>query len=309
MNFSAVSATSRQPLSMVSAWPRPGISTISVTPFVALLPLERGVGDGPGHGVVLLAGDDQERAPLRVLACRPSPRSRGSGWRWPPGRAAGPGRARRRSRRAPSPRPRAPRWRRRSGTARTSAGPRDPVRRVAEHGPADFSAENGSGSTPRNGAGSMATVGDRQTPARQDLRQQATERVPDDDRPLRRASRSTSSKWSATWPTVLSANTSGCAVASLDRLGVVGPARRQRGVARFLEHRRASGPSCSAAATARGRTPLASCLSCSPATSFASCSVIVAAVFPVAPDDAFDIVPPAVCDRGGKYVPPDRRHK
>jgi hypothetical protein len=31
MNFSAVSATSCQPLSMVSAWPRFGISTISVT--------------------------------------------------------------------------------------------------------------------------------------------------------------------------------------------------------------------------------------------------------------------------------------
>ncbi len=31
MNFSAVSATSRQPLSMVSAWPRFGISVISVT--------------------------------------------------------------------------------------------------------------------------------------------------------------------------------------------------------------------------------------------------------------------------------------
>ena len=32
MNARAVSATSRQPLSMVSAWPRPGIWTISVTP-------------------------------------------------------------------------------------------------------------------------------------------------------------------------------------------------------------------------------------------------------------------------------------
>src|SRR6266851_3243891 len=31
-NSSALSATSRQPLSMVSAWPRPGISAISVTP-------------------------------------------------------------------------------------------------------------------------------------------------------------------------------------------------------------------------------------------------------------------------------------
>src|SRR5829696_282330 len=31
-NSRAVSATSRQPLSMVSAWPRPGISVISVTP-------------------------------------------------------------------------------------------------------------------------------------------------------------------------------------------------------------------------------------------------------------------------------------
>ena len=74
---SAVSATSRQPLSIVSAWPRPGISTISVTPSLPLLLLVRGVGDRPRDGVVLLAGDDQQRTALRVRRCRPSPRSTG----------------------------------------------------------------------------------------------------------------------------------------------------------------------------------------------------------------------------------------
>ena len=45
-----------------------------------------------------------------------------------------------------------------------------------------FSAENGSGSTPRHGAGSIATDGDGETAAGDDLREQATERVPDHDR-------------------------------------------------------------------------------------------------------------------------------
>src|ERR1700761_3496856 len=36
-------------------------------PWVALLALERGVRDGPRHGVVLLAVDDQQRPSLRIL--------------------------------------------------------------------------------------------------------------------------------------------------------------------------------------------------------------------------------------------------
>ena len=43
------------------------------------------------------------------------------------------------------------------------------------------------------------------------------------------------SKWFATWPTVLSANTSGCAFASVDGLGIVRPTGVDRDVARALE--------------------------------------------------------------------------
>jgi hypothetical protein len=63
---SAVSATSRQPLAMVRAWPRLGISTISVTPSVRCCFVE-GVRDRPPHGVVLFTGDDQQRTSLGVL--------------------------------------------------------------------------------------------------------------------------------------------------------------------------------------------------------------------------------------------------
>jgi hypothetical protein len=55
---SAVWATSRQPWSIVRAWPRFGIFTISVIAGVAPLPLVGGVGDRPRHRVILLALDD-----------------------------------------------------------------------------------------------------------------------------------------------------------------------------------------------------------------------------------------------------------
>ena len=49
-NSSAVSATSRQPLSMVSAWPRPGISLISVTPSLSFCCLNDAL--AIDHGIV-----------------------------------------------------------------------------------------------------------------------------------------------------------------------------------------------------------------------------------------------------------------
>ena len=124
--------------------------------LVALLLLVGGVGDGPRDRVVLLAGDD-EQWPAVGLCRRPSlgPGVQVAVAAWNSG-APGPGRRRRR--RAAWPRPRSRRWRSRSGTARRSAarrgcgwrGRRGPPRR-------DLSAEIGSGRTPRNGAGSMAT--------------------------------------------------------------------------------------------------------------------------------------------------------
>ena len=50
-NASALSATSRQPLSIVSAWPRLGISTISVTPSLRFCRLNDAF--AIAHGTVL----------------------------------------------------------------------------------------------------------------------------------------------------------------------------------------------------------------------------------------------------------------
>ena len=80
-------------------------------------------------------------------------------------------------------------------------------------GHADFKAENGNGSTPRNGAGLMATVAD-------DSPRPATicASRPPNEWPITTGLRTspwiTAATWSATWPTVLFANTSGFAFAS-----------------------------------------------------------------------------------------------
>ena len=63
-----MSATSRQPLSMVSACPRSGHLGDLGHALVALLLLVGGVGDRPRDRVVLLAGDDQQRPAVGVLA-------------------------------------------------------------------------------------------------------------------------------------------------------------------------------------------------------------------------------------------------
>ena len=102
-------------------------------------------------------------------------------------------------------------------------------------GRADFSAENGSGSTPGTAPGRW-----RPTPA--DRPRPATIWVsrPPNECPtttgLRSSRPMTSLKWSATSPTDLLANTSGCSLGLLDGVGIVGPARRQRRVAGRREH-------------------------------------------------------------------------
>ena len=120
--------------------------------------LVRRVGDRPRHGVVLLAGDDQQRTAVGVrgVHARLGPRVEVGGGGLEQRRARP--RARRRSRRARSDSASAtalPNAKRNcfslSITARRGcAGWRAPAT-------AAFSAETGSGSTPRNGAGSMAT--------------------------------------------------------------------------------------------------------------------------------------------------------
>jgi len=84
------------------------------------------------------------------------------------------------------------------------------------------------------------------------------------------------SKWSATWPTVFPAKTSGCAFALGDRLGVVRPAGRERGEAGLLETPPPTDPNCSGAARDRERTRPAGVPSrFARSTCCISCSVIV----------------------------------
>jgi len=66
-NVRAASATSRQPLSIVSAWPQSGICLISVTASLRFLALVGGVGDGPRDRVVPLAGQDHQRSAVGAL--------------------------------------------------------------------------------------------------------------------------------------------------------------------------------------------------------------------------------------------------
>ena len=81
-----------------------------------------------------------------------------------------------------------------------------------------------------------------QAAAGEDLGEQAAERVA--DRPPASSSSlpMTSSKWSATWPTVLCAKTSGWAFASSTVSGSSGQPGRQRRVAGLLEDRRPAVP-------------------------------------------------------------------
>ena len=72
---STASATSCQPLSMVSECPRPSnCLQLGDGGGVAVL-LERGAGDDVGDGVVLEAGDQQQRAPRARCRCRRRPPS------------------------------------------------------------------------------------------------------------------------------------------------------------------------------------------------------------------------------------------
>ena len=246
-----MSATSRQPLSIVSACPRSGDLDDLGHARVALLLLVRGVGDRPRHGVVLLAGDDQQRPAIGILGVH-----LGLGPRIEVGRG------RLEERRAGR------RHRVRlvellglvlahgvgEREAELLVGERDgavAVGGVAEDRRADLSAEIGSGSTPRNGAGSIATdAAERPRPAR------ICVSSPPKECPITAGFLSSSpitvAKWSATWPTVLWANTSGCAFASSTVSGSSGQPGVSVREAGLLEDGRPSGPSCWAAATGRG---------------------------------------------------------
>ena len=138
------------------------------------------------------------------------------------------------------------RSRTRTGTGRTSAGRRGcgcaGCRAPAS---ADLSAENGSGRTPRNGAGSIATeTAESPRPATICVSR------PPKECPITAgflsACRSPRRSDRRPRPIDLSAKTSGFAFASSTVFGIVRPARRERRVARLGEDARPSDPSCSA---------------------------------------------------------------
>src|SRR3954452_23422033 len=92
---------------------------------------------------------------------------------------------------------------------------------LASTGLDERSADSGSGRTPRNGAGESATVAaDSPRPARICASRPPNEWPPPTG--LRSSRPMTDSKWSATWPTVLRANTSGGALASSTVSGSAG---------------------------------------------------------------------------------------
>jgi hypothetical protein len=75
---SALSAISRQPLSMVSACPRPGIFSISVTPWLSCCCLKEAL--AIAHGAVWSRSPAMSSSgPRSGSWCRPWPRSRDSG--------------------------------------------------------------------------------------------------------------------------------------------------------------------------------------------------------------------------------------
>src|SRR6266567_1666734 len=102
-------------------------------------------------------------------------------------------------------------------------------------GAADLRAETGSGSTPRNGAGSMATETGGGA-AGQDLGDQPAEGVPDQGRLVREFADHVA-EVVGDLPDALVGEDFGVLVRVLDGGGVIGPARRQGGVACLLEHR------------------------------------------------------------------------
>ena len=134
-----------------------------------------------------------------------------------------------------------------SGTARLRfAG-------LSSTGDADFSAEIGSGSTPRNGAGSIATdAAARPRPARICVSSPPNE-WPIDGRLLVELADDLVEVVGDLADRLVREHL-GVRVGLVDRLGIVGPARRERVRSPAPRTPSPSDPSCSAAATARART-------------------------------------------------------
>src|SRR5712691_2635635 len=213
MNASEMLATSRQPLSTVSACPRLGISTISVTPLLSWWRLNDAfaiahgtvlsfspetINSGPRSGFSVLTLASVHGFTLAVAAWKSGTPDAGTAkvlWR---SFASSSLTAFAKPKRN---------WSNVSGTARFRlAG-------LPRTGHADFSAEKGNGSTPWKGAGSIATVAKASPrPAR------ICASRPPNEWPITAGfafnPRTSWSKWSAICPTVLWANTSGCAFAS-----------------------------------------------------------------------------------------------
>src|SRR6267143_862076 len=213
INASAVSATSRQPLSITSACPRFFISTISVTPrffccclneafaiaqgtVLSFSPEMISTGPRPSFSTSTLASVHGLR--LAVAAWKSGTPEAGTAKVLYSSRASSSLTALAKPKRNCSYV---------SGIARLRfAG-------LPSTGHADFSAVSGSGSTPRKGPGSIATVAEA-TPRPESI---CTSRPPK-EWPMTAgflfSPRMIASKWSATCPTVLCAKTSGFAFAS-----------------------------------------------------------------------------------------------
>ena len=220
----AVSATSRQPLSMVSEWPRPLISTISVTPGLRFSRLYEAL--AIAHGTVWSSSPEMISSgpAVRVLAVDLglAPRVEVGGGRLEE-RLAGAGHGELLVQRLGLVLVDGVG----EGVAELLVGERDGA--VAVGGVARAPAmptrraEIGSGSTPRNGAGSIATdAADRPRPAR--IWVSRPPKLWPITAGLRSSLPMTLAKWSAMSPIDLRANDLGVGLGLGDGVGVVGPA-------------------------------------------------------------------------------------
>src|SRR3954468_14577134 len=203
--------------------------------LVLLLLLEGGVRDRPGHGVILLAGDDEQRSPLGVLMVdlhlRPRVEVGGCGLEQ---RSAGGGHGKR----VVELPGLALVDRVRECVTELLVGERNravAVGRVGQHRAGRAQRRH----RQRQHAAERRRIdrhrGGRQSPPRQDLGQQAAERVADHDR-LAVQLADYLCEVVGDVADGLVGKRVGVRIGLGDGLGVVGPARRERGVARRVEH-------------------------------------------------------------------------